>query len=64
MKGIFKTVNPRYCKPTREPPILTLKYVQDNMFRRFMLDMIDITKCPLQLNESNSVSLYMKSYGN
>ena len=34
------------------------------MLMRFMLDVIDIAKCPLQLNESNSVSDYMKSYGN
>ena len=34
------------------------------MLMRFMLDMIDIAKCPLQLNESNSVSVYMKSHGN
>ena len=27
---------------------------------RFMLDMMEIAKCPLQLNESNSVSDYMK----
>ena len=30
------------------------------MLMRFMLDMIDNTKCPLQLNESNSVSVLRK----
>jgi len=35
-----RTVN--CCKPTREPRILTLKYVQYYMLMRFMLDMIDI----------------------
>ena len=34
------------------------------MLMRFMLDVIEIAKYPLQLNESNSVSDYMKSYGN